>query len=692
MLCGEMRHTAHVIAHIVASLLVLSHPVHATVEYAEIPWVAHILSERVAYARNMPLARELTPFAQQRGAEHSFYPSFLIGPAETAAVLLVIGIDAPDHVWSTALRLADEFAVIVVGAPDNPDRVAAMAARGADLPPDLPRIVLQAGNRFEWELGTPQSVAPVWVARGIAAVAGTNLSAPRLFAARLGYGAENRVLDGILRREVGAAQLTLDQATAADQVPTIRGALRRLAFTDQRAWERHYLVLPALPFGAGPYNPTVIGESVMVWSVVGAIAALLAIAMLRPQRTRRYVHVLSRRLPLLLILIAVTSGALIGANAVIGSLAREALGAVPPLVLAFGKIALAVLTGAVALIALHVHFMRGTTVYAAAAILFFLVLLIAAAFWNLALVPLLLWSLTAATLFSLARNAVIKALWFLVAITPLLFQSLALLTLGDPRLVEDLLTPTFTFEVLVAIALLPVLLMFLRLDFLTRRVPLFRWAAHLAAVTVLVTALLSAMYYMNPPPVVPSVTQITDVGGAARFVVSASATPTADFFPVRIVRDGEEVVIGSCEALPCNAESSVEPPGAVEARIAQRLERYQVNLTVQHAREAQNVRLVIDFDRPVQLYESSLPATPDVGATANRFVLHPGASPPARWTAVLVVWPQTTPVVSQVTIDAARPTAEVHLQRRGAESPTMWEPIAAQRSAVDRTVGVFRLE
>ena len=98
------------------------------------------------------------------------------------------------------------------------------------------------------------------------------------------------------------------------------------------------------------------------------------------------------------------------------------------------------------------------------------------------------------------------------------------------------------------------------------------------------------------------------------------------------------------------------------------LGRHRLSWTIQFDRPADKVDVVLEADRPIQLYASDIVAEEEVGSTDPRFVLLPGPLPPAEigGTVVLRVPDDSPPVVTitahadfSLTTELSPPEAEV---------------------------------
>lgn len=687
MLIREMRPRAALLCAIVTAIVGLSHPIRfvSAVDRAGAPlWRASDLYARVIQLERLgatTLAAATQSIESAGGEAHSFYPSLLLVPSHLAAdqlpFLLVVGIDAPPAVWDFALAASVRHALLVAGAPGDPQRIAAIAATPT-INRETARIVIGAHNQYRWILGSPQAVTPFWIARGVIRTAPRAVDGAALFAARLGYGTPRPILSALLAQGLGAAQIEVAATAESPQQ-----ALEELWFDPADGWERHFIVVP----------PLLISEQVMVWAVIAVIGLLVLIAVLRPGKTRRYLRAIRRRGFFLAAVLSATTASLIGANIALRRLAAELPLEVPVEILFVGKYSLALFAAIVSIAALHGRSRRTTTVYAAAAMLLLLILLVGTAFWNVAMVPFFLWALVAATLFSVARRPGLKFLWLCSAAFPLAVAGIWLARTDMYGVLHGLLTPAYHVEVIGAVAVLPLLLMYFRLECIVPRLPLTRTMAQVGLLGFLGAIVLGTVAQSRTGTAPIVVTQITDTAGVRRVSVHADGRGRTMVLPLRVVDSVSDDVLLFCESVPCTNARPTRERTVIKAQVVRRLERFQLTVAITHPTETLSTRVTIEFDQPVQLYESALPTTPVLGATATRFVVHTGPSPPREWLTELVVRPTRAGVpVARIQLEASDPAERIAVQTRAPENPTEWIAIDRNATALERAVVSVRLE
>jgi hypothetical protein len=229
--------------------------------------------------------------------------------------------------------------------------------------------------------------------------------------------------------------------------------------------------------------------------------------------------------------------------------------------------------------------------------------------------------------FSISRPAWLKALFLLGAAAPLLYLLLALAAAADTSMADALLRPPPLREAITAVMILPLLLMFFRLEALTPRLPLLPIMVMfsviglaLVSATIIVDARRAAVSDLSVAARVPS-----SSGAGGQLTVSTDLPPEN---PVTIrLPDGTRI---SCDEIPCTRDFAPQtPPVQFTVNRTMALDRVSIAWTVQYTASAHELHLLVESDAPTQLYASSLPTVQAIGTTARRFEIQPGPYPPS---------------------------------------------------------------
>ncbi len=199
--------------------------------------------------------------------------------------------------------------------------------------------------------------------------------------------------------------------------------------------------------------------------------------------------------------------------------------------------------------------------------------------------------------------------------------------------------------------LLPLLLMFFRLEALTPRLPLLPVMGMLALVTLaLVTA--TIIVDARQPDVIAVRAEVTR-GDRDTSPEMSLAGPVRLTGPITVRLPSGELI--QCSGVPCTREVS-PTPSPLDVQIERRtaLDRHTLVVRVHSTRPADSLAFEIRSSEPVQLYASSLPSEEAIGSTAQRFRVRPGPFPPAEVTARFVLRrPQDAPRDAAVTVSVA---------------------------------------
>jgi hypothetical protein len=582
-------------------------------------------------------------------AGHSYYPDYLGTGVTNPQLILVVEADSPvldDPALSAAVP--PTVALLLVAPRRAPDAAAQVAAALPDLGPGIPRIFLTRGSSDEWRLSVAGLAAPAWFARAITLSGSHPVSLAQLNAARLGFGRRDPNLRTALTRGLTAARL---EVTGPASLQAALVAAERALVDSQRSGrqevETNYLILPTP-------DPLVLSEQALVWSIILTVSILLLRAVSRPKRIRLYVRAIRHNLLPLLGLFTALVLSLMATNLVLRVIAGIEGVSPDPLLLAGGKFALGFLVLSALYPFLHIRLRRSSAVYSGASLL---LLLLSALFAGAASVIFGAFFVIAfffGFLFSLARQPWLKAAALAAALLPGGYLLFALAAVSDPSMAEALLRPPFSRELLTAVLLFPLLLMFFRLEALTPRVPLL-------AIMVMIS--LISLAFITATIIVESRgTEAVALAVRERFPLEeergAVGVPTTGEISIRgdgrfdgalqlrLPRTGEVV---ACAALPCLHVISADspPPLRLESDLTTILDRHSLRWRVRFGAETgqtvTDVRFLITTDQPMQLYSADLPTAQATGSIGRRFEVVPGPSPPGEVSAGIILRRPETP-------------------------------------------------
>ncbi|TVR73885.1 MAG: hypothetical protein EA427_01680 [Spirochaetaceae bacterium] len=597
-------------------------------------------------------ARISVPTIPESAAGPTFHEDLLLRWGSDPLFLLVITDDTPGETRERIIRAVDASgtagAALLVTAPrhDRGDagRVAALLR---EVPSTVPRIFLASGSRTEWTVSVPGDVTPLWLVRLIASIPEARLNEAQLNAARLGYGRRNPALEEALAGGVAAAQLVLTEPEAL--IPVLRSLESALveARDQPREQERNYLILP---------HGVIISEFRIVQGLVLLAIILLLYTVILPRRVRHYLRSMVRNIPAILITLLVIVVSLMAAN-----LALRLVGRIPrispdPLLLAGGKIAFGSLVLSVLAAFLGHRIRRATAVYSGAAVLFLLAGAILSGAVSITLGAYFSVSFVFGVLFSIGRNVWIKGAALLLSLVPVVYLVLALAPAADQHMAAALLTPPLAREVVTAVMLLPILLMFFRLDSIASNTPLLPIFAMIATIGLALTTASLIVQARNPEPYEVFIRDHFPPGGAIlenrvpesgeREVITEAGPVTRDI-PIHI--PGEGLLL--CPGTPCRRElSATLPPFSLELERSLLLDRHTISWRINYREQAEAIRLVLESDHPVQLYATDTPTEQPTGSRGTLFEFRAGPYPPEELSGSVVL--RSTVPFSRVTIRA----------------------------------------
>ncbi|HKK47584.1 MAG TPA: hypothetical protein VJ932_00710, partial [Alkalispirochaeta sp.] len=551
---------------------------------------------------------------------HSFYPD-LFGSAtpDPEAILVVDPTDRFPVDASFLSRMPESVAVLIVGPRHAPEALGLVAAALPDVSRAVPRIFLGRAAVNEWRVSVPGDVAPTWLAGAVADDNPVDVSLAQLNAARLGFGLEDPVLRTAMDGDIPAARLAV---TSLDPViPALDAMVRNVSTgsVQRRREDTNYLIVPL-------EEPFVVAEVYLVWSVVITGGLLLLYAVNRPRRVARYLRAIRHNLLAIAGLFLVLSASLIASNLVLRLVDSIPGTSPPPLVVAAGKFTVGFLVLAALYPLLHIRLRRSSAVYSGAALFLLLVGAVVSGAVSVILGSFFVVAFVFGFLFSIARQAWVKALCLLAATAPLVYLLIALAAVADPAMADALLRPPPQREGLTAVMLLPLLLMFFRLEALTPRLPLVPIMVMLSLIGLALVSATIIVDLRSASTVDLSITArvpaTADAGG--ELTVNANLPLTS---PVTVQLPSRATI--SCETIPCTRTfDPEEPPVRLDVEQSSALDRTSFRWSVEYTSPAEELQLLIESDTPIQLYASTLPAVQAIGTTSRRFEIRPGPFPP----------------------------------------------------------------
>ena len=244
-------------------------------------------------------------------------------------------------------------------------------------------------------------------------------------------------------------------------------------------------------------------------------------------------------------------------------------------------------------------------------------------------------------LFSLSHNALLKTVFLVLAVIPGSYVVLTVVSVADPQAVSAILTPPLWREVVTAVLLLPLLLMFFRLDILVRSIPLLPIIGTLAVLALALTsAVVITEVNADTPPRVRVVEtfppELNDDPSSVPEIGEIAITGETGGLPVQVRRNERTLI--ACDAPPCTTEFAAPPPPVeLTTEIGRSLDRYTVRYRIEYTAAARSMVLTLRTSDPVQLYAADLPGDLPPGDTAAEFVFRPGPFPPRQLSGTIVL-------------------------------------------------------
>lgn len=604
----------------------------------------------------------------------SFYPDYLVHGDRDLLFAAVLPAGTPLEVLRKIYRAGGGRVALLVTAPrSDPADTGRIAAGIPVLSNHVPRVFVSFEERSEWLVSVPGIVGPLWLTRAVATYSDIPVNTAQVNAAHLGFGRRDPALRSALAAALPAARLFADSPEAVETTiaSLVAGLEREAGLT--REEDRTYLILPLR-------DPLFISEFAIVQGLMTLSALLLLYMIILPRRALHYLRSIIHNLPAILISFLALTTSLIVANITLRLAGRLVRISPSPLLLAGGKMSLGVVVLSVLATALSHRIRRATAVYSGAAVLLLLLGAVISGSVSVILGAFFATSFLFGVLFSLGPNVWIKTPALLCSLAPILYLVLALAPAADEVMASALLTPPLAQEVVTAIMLLPILLMFFRLDAITPSVPLVALIAMIATVGLaLVTATVIVQARRPDPYHLTYVERYTTdfdatgqhLGWSGERTVSAEdlraegpvILRTGDGAPGvpedarRPVDDARSVF---CETLPC--VHPVDPPDApvsLEVTTTRILDRHTLRWEVSYRKPAETVEILIQANREVQLYATDFPTVEPVGSRGRVFTLDTGPYPPERLAGTLVIRSDHTPVQIRMLVHSSFPIRAV---------------------------------
>ena len=580
---------------------------------------------------------------------HSFYPDLLLPSENAPQVLLVVPLSAPEELLRLALTLSDNpAAALLVAAPRHELRNRAYSALApSGIADSVPRVLLRTARRSEWIVSVPGSNAPLWIVQAIRESSDISLSAARLNLAHLNFGRLDPELELLLQAGIPAVRLDLNpEEIDPDRSDGISRTLRSIGTVGTesaiRREDRSFFVVP------GNRSP-ILSESILVWSIAAVAIAMIAYAGAKPRRVRRYGTAIRHQFGLLILLFLILWLSLVAANLALRLLLRLPNVSDRALILIFGKLTLGFIVLASLFRILHPRIGRPSTAFTGAAILFLVLGAVVSALFSLPIGAYFVLMTIFGFLFSLTPRPPVKAAALLCTLLPGLYLVLSIASIADTALVRAFLTPPVYREVLIAIFLYPVLLMFFRLDILTRELPLLAVTTMVSIVGVALIAATIITVSLEATELNVSIRESYTQLDTGEVVLSASnVLPGSVTFAV----NNETTLL--CERMPCTRDVPRRPtPFEISIERSRLLDRTGIAWRVDFAAPPRSMQIRIDSDRDIQLYASDIPSRINpVGAGARRFLLVPGLYPPDPASGEIVVRTDGAPTRITITVAA----------------------------------------
>lgn len=575
-------------------------------------------------------------------AVHTFYSDWLIGPNAPIETLIVLPLEALDAAIIDTLTRPQTKVHLAIVAPRNPPTTIPSVIEAFPGYSQRTAVVyVTMGHAPEWRMSVEGFVSPAWFARTVIESGTAPFSPALVNAAKLGLGERDAVLQTALGKRQNAARLSVPDLD--ELYDTVRPFAELVAATTAtgsvRRFEENYLILPSIPTIT---SPIVVVEATLVWSIVVIAGFFLLFAVARPRRVQRYLSAIRHNWLLFTGLFAVLFATLIIGNLLIRVVVNVFPGTVSAIPLATIKLSLGIVALTLLYPLTHGRFRRSTTVYSGAALFLLLLGSLIASTFSIILGMFFVVAAFFGFLFSLSHNAPLKALSLLFAITPGAYLLYEIAAVADPQAIRILLTPTLWREAVTAIMILPLALMFFRLDILVTPVPLLPLMGMVATVAIAISSAVIVDSITEGPEATVGIQTVYPAPGA---IENVSVPETGE---VEIVGQWPEGALTAiiddargqtfrCETPPCaNQVVAPAPPVTVRTTIGRALDRYTLSYSIEFRRPSRAFTLTVRGEEDIQLYATDLPASVQTGAVADEFTFHPGPYPPSTVTGTIV--------------------------------------------------------
>ena len=431
-------------------------------------------------------------------------------------------------------------------------------------------------------------------------------------------------------------------------------------------WDRHYLFFQIRNFYFR------ISEQFYLGLMIVVLSAVLAYSLVATRRLRRYLRLLGRDfwiLPLYLLFIFLL---LFLATLALEGIQRlrnmtELWASLPLPFLAFKLAVPLLIFFAVLPMLRRLHFSRRGSFYSAAALLFLLLDIVVVAVINISFTYYFLWAFLFGLLFSAAPWRPLKLLAFLASPYWIMKTVLELFSLPVLRFTRFVLLSPIWGNMLLAVALLPFILMFIRLRMV---VPLFRisdrrtrqvaGASVFAAVLVglAVFFMIYSPYGQDRPQPVQALYSFDETGNRQRLRLESPA-PLGRLS----VWDGRQFTAVDTRSRTWQRDLPLAEQLLVTQVASQAfLDRRNITLDLQPRGEPVEVRVAVASAEEFVLYDASFPYERD--PDGRRYALLIGANPPLPL-AVQVTLPQGRSFSVEISLEYDRPPLEYRVYAPG---------------------------
>ena len=529
-----------------------------------------------------------------------------------------------------------------------------------------------SGGSYSLRTASREQIAPRWLVEYLARTLRAkglrvSLSLARTQAARAGRAGEETPIARYMARGIPAVAL-VDQATgAADASPgdadttaaaicELTSALADLVETYQtglpRSWDRHYI------FYSSANRLIFLGETGYVLALLIIILGTLLYGLLFRGRLTRYLRTFGRNFFNLPVIFLVIFGVLTLSGVILDRIAvfRDfpSLWTHYPIIFFATKLLLAALFYLILhRLLLSTALSRNGSYYSASALASLFLGILVLATIDISTTPYFLWAFVFAFFFSVLRPRLLKVLTFLASIYLLGQFTWTVFQLPLELVASSLVSSSSQENLLMAVAVLPFLLMLIRVDFLFRKGPLTGHGG--VAITILalfLTAGLAGTGYLtfawpfddeNPQPV--EMIETIDRPEARHTVVFESEAPLGSFD----VTFGEELLAVQTDDRRLSVQIT-DAPELVTLSLEENrfLNRSRRRLTIDSRIPLSDLEVSLTGDEQLIILDANFPVE-EIPAE-NRLRFRIGPSPP-------------TPLLVDYTLPAAA-QAEVRIEGR----------------------------